>query len=67
MEREAILAELDTRIQHLTRLHIQHRLDHTEQFQKRKSDITHYIRLHGIDVRHELDPLSRNLYFRYFD
>ena len=67
MTREAIIEELDEQLLRLTQLHIQHRLDHTEQFQQRKSDIVRMIRQHGIDVRHELSPLSRNLYRRYFD
>ena len=66
MTREDILEDLDAQLLHLTRLHIQHRLDHTEQFQQRKSEIVHMVRQHGIDVRHELSPLSRNLYRRYF-
>ena len=67
MTREAIIEELDAQLQHLTRLHIQHRLDRTEQFQQRKEDIGRMVRQHGIDVRQELSPLSRNLYRRYFD
>ncbi len=67
MERENIIQDLSGQIQTLAKLHIQHRLDHTEHFQTQKENIAAYIHQHEIDVRSELDPMSRNLYRRYFD
>lgn len=67
MERERIIQDLHGQIETLTRLHIQHGLDKTEHFQTHKDSISDFINKHGIDVRSELDPVSRNLYRRYFD
>ena len=67
MERESIIRDLHVQIETLARLHIQHGLEKTEHFQNRKDSISEYVAQHGIDVRRELDPVSRNLYRRYFD
>ena len=48
-------------------MHIQHRLDNTLHFRKRKEEIARFVREHKIDTRRELDPLSQHLYRRYFD
>ena len=66
MERESIIQDLHGQIETLTRLHIQYGLDKTEHFQNHKAAITEYVSQHDIDVRSELDPVSRNLYRRYF-
>ena len=67
MSREIIIEDLHGQIETLTRLHIQHGLDKTEHFQNHKDSITEFVRKHDIDVRNELDPVSSNLYRRYFD
>lgn len=67
MERESIIQDLHGQIETLTRLHIQYGLEKTAHFQNRKESISEFITRHDIDVRNELDPVSRNLYRRYFD
>ena len=67
MERENIIRDLHRQIETLTRLHIQYGLEKTEHFQSRKNSISEYVSKHDIDIRSELDPVSRNLYRRYFD
>ena len=67
MERERIIRDLHGQIETLTRLHIQYGLEKTEHFQSQKESISEYVSKHDIDVRSELDPVSRNLYRRYFD
>ena len=67
MERENIIKDLHGQIETLTRLHIQYGLEKTEQFRNQKESISEYIVRHGIDIRRELDPVSRSLYRRYFD
>lgn len=66
MERERLLADLHGQIETLAMLHIRHRLENTESFLKQKAKITHFVQIHSIDVRSELDPVSRLLYRRYF-
>ena len=66
MSRENIIQDLHGQIETLTRLHIQYGLDKTEHFQNHKDSISEYVSKHDIDVRNELDPVSRNLYRRYF-
>lgn len=66
MKREFIIENLSGQIENLARLHIQHRLEKTEHFQAQKDTISDYVSEHDIDVRNELDPVSRNLYRRYF-
>ncbi len=67
MSRETIIQDLHGQIETLTRLHILHGLDKTEHFQSHKDNISEYVTKHSIDIRSELDPVSRNLYRRYFD
>jgi len=66
MERERILRELDDQITNLARLHILHGLHRTEAFNDHRQRIQRFVRENGIDVRTELNPLSFNLYRRYF-
>ncbi len=66
MNRSEVILDLTEEIETLTRLHIQHGLQKTEGFQKQKDSIETYIQEHKIDLRQELDPLSWNLYRRYF-
>lgn len=66
MNRSEVILDLTEEIETLTRLHIQHGLHDTEGFQKQKESIETYVKEHKIDLREELDPLSWNLYRRYF-
>ena len=67
MERDNIIQDLHRQIETLARLHIQHGLEKTEHFKRKKKTISEFVSEHDIDVRSELDPVSRNLYRRYFD
>ena len=67
MERREIIQVLTRELESLTRLHVQYGLYNTEGFRQQKSSIARFIDEHGIDTRHELDPLSFNQYRRYFD
>ncbi len=66
MERDRIIQGLNRELESLARLHIQHRLDHTEGFRQQKASIERYVAENRIDLRRELDPLTFNLYRRYF-
>ena len=59
--------DLSSQIETLTRLHIQHGLQRTPGFDAQKNSITRLIRDNEIDLNRELDPLTRNLYRRYFE
>ena len=67
MSRESIIQDLNGQIETLTRLHIQYRLDQTEHFKSRRDSIAEFVLKHDIDIQNELDPVSRNLYRRYFE
>ncbi len=67
MDRQTVIRDLSQEIETLTRLHIQHGLQRTKGFADQKSNITRLIRDHEIDLNRELDPLTRNLYRRYFE
>ena len=67
MDRKTILRDLDDQISNLARLHILHGLHQTDGFNAHKAGILAFIREHEIDVRKELNPLSFNLYQRYFN
>ena len=67
MERNAVIEELENRLHFLTRLHIQHRLEHTESFRQQKEQIRQFILDNAVDVRRELSAVSLIQYRRYFD
>ena len=67
MDRQTVLRDLSSQIETLTRLHIQHGLQRTPGFDAQKNSITRLIRDNEIDLNRELDPLTRNLYRRYFE
>ena len=66
MNRENVIQELETQLNDLTRLHIQHRLEHTENFRRHKDRISNLVFENEIDVRRELSPVSWYQYRRYF-
>ena len=67
MERQALINDLSREIETLTRLHIQHGLHRTKGFANQKSNIEKLIRDNGVNLKKELDPLTRQLYHRYFE
>ena len=67
MDRQTVIRDLSSQIETLTRLHIQHGLHRTPGFAAQKNSITRLIRDNEIDLNRELDPLTRNLYRRYFE
>ena len=66
MERQAMIRDLTAEIETLARLHVQHGLHHTEGFVRQKDNIQRLIREHEVVLKKELDPLTLNLYRRYF-
>lgn len=66
MDRENLLRDLDEQIASLTRLHILHGLHKTDGFDRQRQQILRLVKENDVDVRTELDPLSFNLYRRYF-
>ena len=66
MNRESIIQDLEAQLDDLTRLHIQHRLEHTDYFRKHKDRISRFVFEHEVDVRRELSPVSWYQYRRYF-
>ena len=67
MDRKRVIEDLGDRIETLTRLHVRHGLHTTVHFQAQKQDIADFIKENEIDIRSELDPISLNLYRRYFE
>ena len=67
MERQIVIRHLSTEIETLARLHIQHGLQKTPAFARRKDGIARLIREHEVDTRRELEPQFLNLYRRYFE
>ncbi len=66
MERELAIRTLHSEIETLTRLHIQHGLHDTDGFAAQKRNIEKLIQDNRINLKVDLDPLSLNLYRRYF-
>ena len=66
MERNIVLNQLAGEIERLAKMHILYGLDRTAQFEAQKERIEQFILSQRINVRTELDPISRNLYGRYF-
>ena len=67
MERQTVINTLNTEIETLARLHIQHGLQKTPAFARRKDGIAKLVREHEVDIRRELEPQFFNLYRRYFE
>ena len=67
MERKAVIDDLSREIQTLARLHIQYGLHRTKGFANQKNNIEKLIRDNGVNLKKELDPLTRQLYHRYFE
>ena len=67
MQRSVYLVQLAGEIERLAKMHILYGLDRTPQFTEQKDKISKLILAQKINVRSELDPISRNLYGRYFN
>ena len=67
MEREQAIRELHSHIESLARLNVRHGLHGSEGFRRQKEEVQRLVREYGIDVRQELEPMTRLLYRRYFD
>ena len=67
MQRNVYLDQLAGEIERLAKMHILYGLDRTPQFEEQKDKISKMILSQRISVRSELDPISRNLYGRYFN
>jgi hypothetical protein len=66
MDRNLTVHQLADEIEQLAKMHILYGLDRTPQFAMQKERISQLILSQRIHVRTELDPVSRNLYGRYF-
>ena len=64
--RTATLQELSNRIMNLTAMHIIYGMDRTPGFMQQKTEIDAFIQKNKVDIKKEMDPLTRNLYHRYF-
>ena len=67
MERQAVIRDLSAEIETLARLHIQHGLHHTKGFANQKRNIEKLIQDNEVNLKKELDPLTLQLYHRYFE
>ena len=66
IDRDILLRNIQQEIAHLTALHIIYGLANTPGFQRQKDHISDLILNNKINIRTELDPVSRNLYRRYY-
>ena len=66
MDRSILLRDIQHEIAHLAALHIIYGLSNTPGFQRQKDLVSDLILKNKINVRTELDPISRNLYRRYY-
>lgn len=61
-----VLKQLSEAIEHLAKLHILYHMEHTPLFEKQKVHISELIKANHINARSDLDPITKNLYNRYF-
>ena len=67
MERQEIIRDLNGRIENLARLQFRPGLDGSEGFRQQKEQVRRLVQEHGIEVRQELEPMTRLLYRRLFE
>ncbi len=65
-DHENAIRSLHSEIETLAKLHIQHGLHKTAGFSRQKRKIEALIEENEINLKQELDPLTLNLYRRYF-
>lgn len=66
MNRGEAVQEICRELELLAALHIFHGLEKTPVFEARKKRLAELMCEHRVTARHDLDPVSRNLYYRYF-
>jgi hypothetical protein len=66
IEREETIRAASDKIMKLAEMHIIYGLDKTEGFRGQKDELAAFIREHHVDIKKDMDPLTRNLYQRYF-
>lgn len=64
--RASILRTFSDEIELLAKMHILYRLEKTQTFELKKKQISQMMQEQKINVRTDLDPITRNLYLRYF-
>ena len=65
MDRSTVIKNVTEEIERLTTIHILYGLDQTAVFQKQKEYVSALISDYKINIKAELDPVTRNLYRRY--
>ena len=60
------LKRISNEIEYLTKMHIIYGLENSSRFEKQKNDIARLIRDFSVDPNKDFDPVTRNLYRRYF-
>jgi|GEM_PF-2571046 len=66
MNQQRHVRSLSDEIELLSRLHITYGLMNSPCFVEQKQKITDLINSSGVNVKRDLDPISLNLYRRYF-
>ena len=65
MDRAYRIQQLSEEIERLAKMHILYRIEQTQTFQRQKERVKALASSNQINVRTDLDPVSRNLYRRY--
>jgi hypothetical protein len=65
-ERSMIMSKLASEIQHLAKMHIIYRWKLLQDLKEKKNYIMSMILSAGINTRKEFDPVTNNLFHRYF-
>ncbi len=65
MDREYRIRQVSEEIERLAKMHILYRIEQTPIFQSQKERVKALISSNQINVRTDLDPVSRNLFRRY--
>ena len=65
MDRTAAIQNVSEEIDRLAKMHILYGLERTALFQNQKERVIGLVSDYKINVRTELDPITRNLYRRY--
>ena len=61
-----MLRAFSDEVELLAKMHIIYGLEKTQIFEMKKKQIVRMLQEQKINVRTDLDPLTRNLYHRYF-
>lgn len=66
MKSQDEISSVSKEIEYLAKMHILYGLDHTPCFDAQKSRIMSMVDNYKINIRADLDPISYNLFRRYF-